>query len=337
MFKNLTAENNIFNKATIAVIGDVMLDTFIYGTVERISPEAPVPVVSISKRTYTFGGAGNVANNLVSLGVKPLLIGRVGNDEAQKRLFDLSKKNNISTEYLVKSTIPTISKTRIVSGGQQIVRVDEETIEALDDVTRKDILNSLKDARKKADVIIVSDYAKGLIDQELLNEIKNIWSAGSGGSVLVDPKPRNDVDYSGVTFMTPNLKEASDMLPDGGRVIKTDDDAEAIVKEIAEKFGLQSLLMTRAGDGMTLLNNGVVEHHKPMETHEVRDVSGAGDTVIATVAAGISVGLTLRETVDIANLCGGIVVAKVGTATVSWPEIIEGMKRTGKYPPYLFR
>jgi D-beta-D-heptose 7-phosphate kinase/D-beta-D-heptose 1-phosphate adenosyltransferase len=334
MFEHITPQSNIFEKSTVAIIGDVMLDTFIYGSVDRISPEAPVPVLSIEKRTHTFGGAGNVAMNLASLGATPLLIGRVGRDDSQKKLFDMSSTQGISTKYLIQSTVPTISKTRVVSQGQQIVRVDEETVESLDDITRAELIKHMKLVRKQADIIIVSDYAKGLIDQSLLNEINKIWA---DGTILVDPKPRKDIDYTGVTSMTPNLKEALEMISDGAKVVKTDTDAEEVVTSLAELFGLKSLLMTRAGDGMTLLNNGKIEHHKPIEKHEVRDVSGAGDTVISVLAAGMAAGLPLSESVDLANLCGGIVVAKTGTATVSWPEVIDGLKRTGKYPPYVFR
>lgn len=327
MFENITLENNVLKGATVAIIGDVMLDTFIYGTVDRISPEAPVPVLSISKRSHAFGGAGNVAMNLASVGAKPLLIGRVGSDDAQKKLFDMSAEKGISTDYLVQSTVPTISKTRVVSQGQQIVRVDEETLEDLNDVTHHEIIKHMQEVRKQADVVIISDYDKGMINQEILNEAKKIWATGT---VLVDPKPRKNIDYTGVTSMTPNLKEAVEMLADGSKMTKLDEDAERIVTDLAEKFDLQSLLMTRAGEGMTLLNNGKIEHHKPLEKHEVRDVSGAGDTVVSVLAAGMASGLPITESVELANLCGGIVVAKTGTATVSWEEIVEGLVRTGK-------
>lgn len=330
MFENIISENNIFTGKTVAVIGDVMLDTFIYGSVDRISPEAPVPVLNISKRSYNFGGAGNVAVNLATLGVTPLLIGRVGNDDAQKKLFDMSKESNFSTDYLVKSTVPTISKTRITSQGQQIVRVDEEEITKLSEITHKEIINNLKEIRKKTSIIIISDYDKGLIDNTLLNEIKKIWSKQSGGMVLVDPKPRKDISYNGVTSMTPNAKEALEMLDDGTKIIKDDETAEHVVTSLASKFNLDSLLMTRSGDGMTLFNNGKVEHHKPLEKHEVRDVSGAGDTVISVLGASIAAGLPISEAVDLANLCGGIVVSKSGTASVSWQEVVEGLKRTNK-------
>lgn len=334
MFEHITVENNIFAGATVAVVGDMMLDTFIYGSVDRISPEAPVPVMNIQRRAYTFGGAGNVAFNLKMLGVMPLLIGRVGNDDACKRMEDMAREVGISSGYWVKSNVPTISKTRIVSQGQQIVRVDEEQIESLNDVSRAEVVKHLKEARKKADVIIVSDYAKGMIDQQLLDEIKKIWATGT---VLVDPKPRTTIDYSGVTAMTPNLKESLEMIADDGRVVKTDEDAAEVATTLAQRFGLQSMLMTRAGDGMTLFSNGKIEHHKPIEKLEVRDVSGAGDTVISVLAAGLAIDMPISDVVDLANLCGGIVVSKAGTATVSWGEIVEGLKRTGKYPPYVFR
>jgi D-beta-D-heptose 7-phosphate kinase/D-beta-D-heptose 1-phosphate adenosyltransferase len=335
MFEHLTAENNPFTGKNIAIVGDVMLDTFIYGSVERISPEAPVPVVSVTKQTNTFGGAGNVAMNLKALGLEPLMVGRVGNDDACDTLKKMAKEFGITTEYLVKAKTPTIRKTRIVSQGQQIVRIDDEKIESLTDITRAEVIKHLKEIHKNTDIIIVSDYAKGGIDQQMLEDIKQIW--GATGTVLVDPKPRKSIDYTGVTSMTPNLKESLELLADEGRVVTSDNDAGEVACSLAEKFGLKSMLMTRAGDGMTLFDQGKVKHHKPASTLEVRDVSGAGDTVISALAAGLAVDMPMNDAVELANICGGLVVAKTGTATVSWAEVVEGIKNTGKYPPYVFR
>jgi len=331
--QHITPENNIFKDAKVAVVGDVMLDTFVYGSVERISPEAPVPVVSVTKRTTSFGGAGNVAANLSSLGATPLLIGRIGNDAAKETLFDLANGMEISTDHLATSPIPTTSKTRVVSGGQQIVRVDDEVKDALDDLTRSKIIEAMKAVRKETDVVVVSDYDKGVVDQALLNEIKKIWQ---NGTVLVDPKPRKNIDYSGVTSMTPNLAEAAELSGEK-KVAKTDEEAAEVAQTLVDKLHLDGVLFTRAGDGMTLHHASTVKHYPPAHKLEVRDVSGAGDTVISVLASSLASKLSMEDAVELANICGGLVVAKTGTATLTWDEVVQGIKDVGTYPPYTFR
>ena len=321
------AQENLFKKATVAVVGDVMLDTFVYGNVERISPEAPVPVVHVTHNLNTLGGAGNVAANIADLGATPLLIGCVGQDAAQEKLFEMAGSQGFSTDYLVKTNLPTIRKTRIVSGGQQIVRIDEEELACLVDENRNALIQKMEQARTKADVVIVADYGKGVVDQQMFEDIKRIWA---GGTVLVDPKVhKHMVDYTGASCMTPNLMEAKE-LAEVQFAAKTDDDAERIARDLVAKFQMESVLCTRSGDGMTLLEGEQVHHYKSFEHHEVRDVSGAGDTVIAVLGTGIASGFNMKETVELCNISGSIVVSKIGTATIHWQEIADALHRSGK-------
>ncbi|MFT7433621.1 MAG: D-beta-D-heptose 7-phosphate kinase/D-beta-D-heptose 1-phosphate adenosyltransferase [Alphaproteobacteria bacterium] len=331
--QNMTKDCNKLAPSTVTIIGDVMLDTFVYGNTNRISPEAPVPVVIVSKRINTLGGAGNVAANIVSIGGKAILIGRVGNDSAHKELSSIANKLGVNTDNLIVSNVPTISKTRIVSQGQQIVRIDEDVTDALDDDTRQKILSSLKAARKQTNVVIVSDYNKSVIDQQMFDDIKEIWT---DGFIFVDPKVRKTIDYTGATLMTPNLKEAME-LAETETTANTDKEAEDIATSLVEKFKMRGILCTRAGDGMTLLENNKFTHFKPLEKLEVRDVSGAGDTVISILAAGTAAGLSMEDAVELCNIAGGLVVAKRGTATISWPEIVDAMQHSDKYQPSTFK
>ena len=332
-FQALRAEENIFKNCHIAVLGDIMLDTFVYGDVNRISPEAPVPVLRVRKSINTMGGAGNVASNLAALGATVSLIGRIGADAGGEEFMRQAKAAGIDASNLISGTLPTTRKTRIVSRGQQIVRIDEEETDALDDIATKHVLNTLKALRKKTDTIVVSDYDKGVIGQSMLEEIKTIWK---GGNILVDPKPRKNIDYSGVTTMTPNTSEAAALLGDESGA-KTDAEAADVATRLFKKFKLKHVLLTRANDGMTLHDGKDIHHFKPPSIVEIRDVSGAGDTVMALMAAGIAAGLLLDDTVELATFGGKIVVSKTGTATVTWPELIEDMKASGKFPPYVFR
>lgn len=332
-FEHITADKSLFDGAKVAVVGDVMLDTFVYGDVTRISPEAPVPVVQVSHETNTLGGAGNVAANLVSLGATPLMIGRVGEDKAKKTLFELALTMGVDFGLMVTSQQPTSNKTRIVAANQQIVRIDNESTLNLEGDERKRVIEHLKQARAQTDVVVVADYDKGVIDQDMFETIKEIWK---DGTVLVDPKVRAGIDYSGASMMTPNLDEAR-QLADAAHVAKTDKEAEEIAKALCEKFSMPSVLCTRAGDGMTLLNKDKFTHFKPFEKHEVRDVSGAGDTVISVVAAGVAAGLSMEDAVELANISGSIVVSKIGTATIYWSEIVDAMKRSNNYAPFVFR
>lgn len=327
-------EKNPLASTVVAVVGDVMLDTFMYGNVTRISPEAPVPVVSITRETNTFGGGANAVANLAALGVKPIMIGRVNHDDdARKELFRQAFAAKISTDYMIASDLPTIRKVRVLGQNQHLVRIDHEVIEPLSAQERKDLEKQLKAARKLTDTVIVSDYGKGMVDQQVFDLIKDIWQ---GGNVLVDPKPRDGMNYSGATCMTPNLLESSKLLGHE-KPAQGDAEAEAVARAMYDTFKLKYALLTRAADGMTLFDGKKATHHKPVHTLQVRDVSGAGDTVISTLAAGLAAKLPIEDTLLLANTAAGIVVSKPGTATVTWPEIVTELKKFADLPPYMFR
>ena len=323
----LNLAQNPFVGKKVAIVGDIMLDTFIYGDAKRISPEAPVPVVRINQRQHMLGGAGNTAANIASIGATPLLVGRAGNDAHFKNFCHISSDLGIPTDHIISSYSPTICKTRVVAAGQQIVRIDEEDTPKLTADERRRLTDILTHVRQQADVVIVSDYNKGMIDQSTFDDIKTLWA---DGTILVDPKPRPTIDYTGASSMTPNIAEATALLGNHHEAY-TDAHAAEVAKALYEKFSLSFSLFTRAGDGMTLYTGKKVHHFKPAHRLEVRDVSGAGDTVIATLASGIAAGLSLNDTIELANINGGLVVAKIGTATLTWDEIKHGISESEHY------
>lgn len=333
--RSLSPSANPFAGKKVVILGDVMIDTFVYGEASRISPEAPVPVVLVSRRERTIGGAGNVARNLADLGAVPLLAGLVGKDSSGTEIQNIMQKNGIAVDHLVTSAArPTTSKTRIVAQGQQVVRIDDEVSEPLSALEREALKKQLWQLRKEADVIVVSDYAKGVVDQEMFNHVRELW--GESGKIVVDPKPRAGMDYKGAFIMTPNLKEASELLGEK-QSAKTDADAAKVVQALRQKFAMPAALLTRAGDGMTLSQGEALLHLPVHEQVQVRDVSGAGDTVISVIAASLAAEMDLTDAVELANISGSLVVSKPGTATVSWPEISAKLEETGKYPVFMFR
>lgn len=332
---HIVIDESLFKGVKVAIVGDVMLDTFVYGSVDRISPEAPVPVLNVTHETHTLGGASNVAANLSTLGAIPLIIGRIGKDSSANTLADKFNLLNVSMDYLVTASIPTTHKTRIVSQGQQIVRIDQEMTDSIEGTERKQLIENIKKASQETNVVIVADYDKGVLDQEIFDEIKIAWK---DGIILTDPKIRTKriIDYTGSSMMTPNLQESMELL-ELEKIAHNDSEAVLTAKALIDKFKMDGVLCTRAGDGMTLMHKGKIAHLKPIEKHDVRDVSGAGDTVISVLAAGIAAGIELEDVAELCNIAGGVVVSKTGTATIYWNEIVESMQRSGKYPPFTFR
>jgi D-beta-D-heptose 7-phosphate kinase/D-beta-D-heptose 1-phosphate adenosyltransferase len=310
-----------FNKAKVLVFGDCMLDVYITGAVDRISPEAPVPVVKKTNVANLPGGASNVAMNIASLGGVPYLIGTVGDDYNAEIIFKLLKKNNISSEYLYKTDkIPTTIKMRIVGGTQQIVRLDTEEILPPDDEyleKLKRILNSIDDV----DCILVSDYGKGMIVPETLDLLR-VFSEKWDASIVVDPKESHFENYYGVDLITPNHKEA-------GKFIDINIRDETSMKEAGRKFlekvKCKAVLITWGERGMVLFEDEDV-FPIPTFAREVYDVVGAGDTVIATIALAVSAGCDYRTSALLSNHSAGIVVGKMGTATVSADELKMSLK-----------
>jgi D-beta-D-heptose 7-phosphate kinase/D-beta-D-heptose 1-phosphate adenosyltransferase len=312
---NLKRINEIcsrFAAKKILVYGDIILDRYIFGQVERISPEAPVPVVKVSSEELRLGGAGNVAANIDQLGAGGLLLGIIGNDGFANETMRMKKTGNL---VISDPQNQTISKTRIISQRQQIVRVDREDKIILSAVLLNQIRDTIKDA--KIDGIIVSDYAKGTVNAEVMALLKN-KAAAEAIPIIVDPKPPHFAFYRDVTGITPNLKEAEEMF---GKPIGTDADAALALQRIRRKFRTRFALITRGGKGISAAARGSKIFHLPAFSHEVYDVTGAGDTVVAVLTLALVCGATLREAVALANAAASIVVEKIGTSQVSLEEL----------------
>lgn len=311
-------ENINFSNGKILIVGDVMLDKYYFGSVERISPEAPVPIVNIRKEESRLGGAANVANNIASLGGQTLLCGTIGHDLLGKELERISRQKNIKT-MLLRTPCPTITKARIIGGKQQIVRVDYEDRSALRNEDKKLLQEAVSANLSDYDILVISDYGKGLITEEFCSYlIRHAKKAGK--KVIIDPKGRNWKKYSGADLVTPNVKELSDIV--GYTVPNTDRAIEKAAREAIEANHLTSLLVTRSEKGMSLISN-MPPIHIPTHSEEVFDVSGAGDTVVATLSICLAAGMSIVEAMQTANIAAGIVVKKVGTATLTIEELVQ--------------
>jgi D-beta-D-heptose 7-phosphate kinase/D-beta-D-heptose 1-phosphate adenosyltransferase len=333
--KNTKEIVNKFNNAKILVVGDLILDEFIWGDVERISPEAPVPVVWAHRRSFIPGGAANVANNICALDGQVCLIGVVGEDKNTDILLSEIKKRKISVENIfVEPKRHTTVKTRIVAGHQQVVRVDWEHRDSLPHDLNRKIIQFVKKNIKKFDAVIIEDYGKGVINESLLKEIIAV-AYENKKIITVDPKEENFLYYRGVTSITPNRKELENAVRNlrikdttnkfrihNDRLFN-DKEIDAAARQILEYLGLESILVTLGEHGMRLFENDGRITHIPTVAQEVFDVSGAGDTVIAAFSLALSSGATKSEAAYIANFAAGIVVGKLGTATTSREELAE--------------
>ncbi len=315
----------------ILVVGDVMLDQFIWGSVARISPEAPVPVVDFQRESFMPGGAANVARNLTALKVHTELFGAVGEDQAAEHLRRLLLEQKIGcVGVLAHSGRATSLKTRIVAHKQQVVRIDRETRDGLDPGQMKLLLRKFAAALKQAQAVIVGDYGKGVITQPLLDEIKKLCRS-HGVWLSVDPKPVHDLNLNGISLITPNRKEAFELakLPDETR--NADPLADVNLMQVAGRLLAELrpvvLLITLGELGMLLCQRDQKPVHIPTVAQEVFDVSGAGDTVIATFTLAIAAGASPLEAALVANHAAGLVVGKVGTAIVSPEELLASFKK----------
>ncbi|SEC50998.1 D-glycero-beta-D-manno-heptose-7-phosphate kinase [Terriglobus roseus] len=309
-----------FSRLRVLVVGDLMIDRYIVGDVERISPEAPVPVLRQAREYSRPGGAANVAMNLAGLGLKTTLAGFVGRDAYATELRELMNDAGVDASGLVESELPTIAKTRVVSRTQQLLRIDVESRE----VASPDAFETLRaralTAVADADAVILSDYAKGALSEAICGAV--IEAARSRGiPVLVDPKTRDLTKYAGATTICPNLQELS--AATGIDAYRTDDLLQA-GRDLLPALGIEFLTVTMSEKGIRVLrHDGLLEEiHSPARAREVFDVSGAGDTVIATLAAGLAGGLAVDSAVELANVAAGIVVAKLGTVPVAAHEIV---------------
>jgi D-glycero-beta-D-manno-heptose-7-phosphate kinase len=312
------AEAPQLDTVRLLVVGDVMLDRYWFGDVSRISPEAPVPVVRIERREARLGGAANVARNAAALGAHCGLLGVVGNDEAGDEVERILRDSSIDTYLKRDEQISTIVKLRVIGRQQQMVRIDFE--EAPSETTLRDKLTQYKAILPDYDVIVLSDYNKG----SLVNVAEMIRMAREAGkTVMVDPKGDDFTPYAGATMLTPNKSELKRIVGNW----KTEEQLTEKAQKLREELGLSALLLTRSEEGMSLYTADEVLHVQA-DAREVFDVSGAGDTVIATMAAMLGAGAPLAEALATANRAGGIVVGKLGTATVTRDELFAHRRRT---------
>jgi D-beta-D-heptose 7-phosphate kinase/D-beta-D-heptose 1-phosphate adenosyltransferase len=323
---------DLFNKKdkTISVIGDLILDRYIIGKVRRISPEAPVPVVEVTNEKKSFGGAANVANNISSAGGKVRLISILGNDRSGETLFSmLREKKLIDTSYIiVDEKQKTTEKIRIIAEHQQVVRVDREIKYTYNSNTSKKIKELIEKSAKETDAFLLSDYGKGILSKEIIEY--SIKTANRFNiPIFVDPKIEHFSSYKYITSMTPNVNEAFS----GMRSIPSykQEDVEMMGKKIVQKLNLKSLIITQSENGMTVFDNFEKKlkiTHIPTKAKEVFDVTGAGDTVISILALSYSITKDILISAIIANYAAGIVVSKLGTATVSIDELKNAIKNS---------
>ncbi len=316
LFKN-------FKNKKVLVIGDIILDRYIFGKVSRISPEAPVPVVEVYEESYRLGGAANVANNIIALGGNAFISGIIGKGSAGRIVRDLLTEKGIAQDYIFEDSRRTTVKTRIIAGNQQIVRFDIEDRRRLEGKAKELFLSMIKDALKNFDAVIVSDYKKGVISEELF---RTLVYHKNGIFVAVDPKVGHFRLYKNVSLITPNIAEASH-----GAETEIKDEKTLIKAghNLLKKLSCDSVLITRGEEGMSLFerkNAEVIVTHLPTVAKKVFDVTGAGDTVIATITLAHISGASLVDSAKISNVAAGIVVGKVGTATATTDEIMEVWK-----------
>jgi len=313
-----------FRKAKVLVVGDLILDEFIWGEVSRISPEAPVPVVWVKNESFMPGGASNVANNIRSLGGNALLCGLVGADERGAILRGELKHKGVDIEgILVDPSRPTTLKTRVVAHHQQVVRIDKETVEPVSDRVFAKLVGYFTRAIKDVDAVIIEDYGKGVITPRLLTKIVPIAKRYKK-MILVDPKEEHFSYYKGVTVVTPNNHEAARAV---GFEIKDNETLVKAGRKLLQKLQCQVALITLGENGMALFRKGAKMVHIPTVAQEVFDVSGAGDTVIASYALALAAGADPIDAAHIANCAAGIVVGKVGIAVVTPEELTDRIKR----------
>ncbi|MFV0416201.1 MAG: bifunctional heptose 7-phosphate kinase/heptose 1-phosphate adenyltransferase [Chthoniobacterales bacterium] len=314
----------------ILVIGDVMLDQFIYGRVSRISPEAPIPVVEVTSESSYPGGAANVARNLTPFSAQVSICGLVGTDTSGQELNRMLQKSGMDTSCLLAhKSHPTIVKTRIIARQQQVVRVDREKRSSPNTTDIQDIVKAISAANeeKPFDGVIFEDYAKGFLTQELVDSIRRALPACN--IVTVDPNPTNKLSWRGVSAIKPNRKEAFEELnqldetPD--KLASEDEILLKVGQNFLKKSECKALLLTLGEQGMLLFQEGQAAHHTPTRAKEVFDVSGAGDTAIALFTIALCAGATNIEAAEIANLASGIAVGKLGTATVSNEDLLNAL------------
>lgn len=310
-----------FSRLRVLIIGDVMVDAYIWGVVERISPEAPVPIIRVKKRDYRLGGAANVALNILAMGATPVLCAIAGEDEDGKRLLQLLKEKELTKDGIVMSSSrPTTVKARVIASNQHVVRIDQESEEVATAGEESELLKRIEKLLPACDVVVFEDYDKGAITPSLIAKTVQ-WAKAKGIPTVVDPKKRNFLYYHGVSLLKPNLKELREGL-------KIDIDArdsasvEAAVAELKKKLAVEGVMLTLSEFGMfTDYQNEklIVPAHK----REIADVSGAGDTVVSIAALCVALGLSTRQITELSNLGGGLVCQHVGVVPIDKAELLN--------------
>jgi D-beta-D-heptose 7-phosphate kinase/D-beta-D-heptose 1-phosphate adenosyltransferase len=306
-------------KPKVLVIGDLMIDHYLWGDTNRISPEAPVQVVNIKNESSVLGGAGNVVNNLVSLGAEVTVMSVIGDDDTAVELQGLLDNLDVKQFLILSENRKTTKKSRIISSNQQIVRYDNETIEAIDYESQKAIIIKALEIIHNFDIVLLSDYGKGVLNDELISKMIFI-SNGAKIKVLIDPKGEDYKKYAGAYTLTPNKKEAQ--LATGIEIIDDESLKEAL-KSLRDTSLLNTPMITLSEDGIAILDHQDNVIKKPTVAREVYDVTGAGDTVLASLGYSLAIGENIEDSIEFANLAAGVVVGKIGSATATIEEIEE--------------
>lgn len=306
-----------FENSTIMCIGDVMVDRFVYGKVDRISPESPVPVLQIQRNFTVLGGAGNVARNILSLGARCHLLTVSGDDTVADELASLFSQEQKLNAFVIRDMLrSTTCKTRFISNGQQMLRVDDEVTRPISEITQSQLIEEFTKVLEVTKVVILSDYAKGIFSEEFCQILIQI-AKKAGACVIVDPKGKNYDRYRGATLLTPNAKELAEAVT---HPLATQTDIVNAAQDLCKRHDISAILVTQGAGGMTLVTESESQHIET-EAKEVFDVSGAGDTVVATLSIALAAQLSLGEAAVLANKAAGIAVGKVGTATVTSDEL----------------
>ncbi len=314
----MTININDFKKIKVLVIGDLMIDEYLWGSVDKISPEAPVPVVCIKKESHTLGGAGNVIHNLFAMGAKVFAAGTAGTGKTGQMIFKKLEELGIETDGIISEPQrPTTRKTRVIASNQQVLRIDKEIKKNINAETLEKLVKIIKNKISGINLIILSDYDKGLITKELVQQIVAL-AEKYNILTLADPKSLDFSKYESVSTLTPNRKEAGLAA---NMDIQSSKELFAAGQVIMERVNLGRLLITCGKDGMVLFEKGEKPYIIKSRAQQVFDVSGAGDTVISLLGLGLATGATFKESAEIANAAAGIVVAKLGTATASIEEL----------------
>ncbi len=311
----------------VAVLGDLMIDRYIWGSVSRISPEAPVPVLEVESESTRLGGAANVANNIRSLGAEPILIGLVGKDEAGEKLKSILQESRLSDEgIIVDPGRPTTVKTRVIAHNQHVVRMDFEMRRDIEDLILNKVVQLIGNLVNDIDALLIEDYNKGMLTKELLAQVIDL-TRKNHKVVSVDPKQKNFFEYKNVTLFKPNRKEAEGAL---GVPAGSDEESLDAARKLIDRLKCEYVLLTRGEKGMTLVERDGTFAHFPTKARNVADVSGAGDTVISTLTVALVSGATVKEAAAIANHAGAIVCGEVGIVPVNkeklFTEVINDSK-----------